>query len=130
MISKITHLTLFVNNQDEALNFYTKNLGFKIHTDAMFGAMRWLTLHPAEQPHFELCIMLPENAEEKALVGKQGAQKPLFCIESTDCKADFARLKADGVTMIGEPEEQPWGISASLKDPAGNTIYMVQPSSL
>ena len=130
MITKITHLTLFVNNQDEALNFYTENLGFRVHTDAMFGPMRWLTLHPFEQPHFELSIMLAENDAEKALVGKQGAEKPLFCIESTDCKKDYARLKANGVTVIGEPEEQPWGISISLKDPAGNIIYMVQPTAL
>lgn len=127
MITKVTHLTLFVADQDEALKFYTQNLGFKVHTDTMFGPMRWLTLHPAEQPNFELSIMLAENDKEKALVGKQAGDKPLFCIESTDCKKDYATLKGKGVKMLQEIKEEPWGISTSFADPSGNVIYMVQP---
>lgn len=126
MITKITHLTLFVSNQDEALKFYQK-LGFNIHTDAMFGPMRWLTLHPAEQPNFELVLMLAEDAEEKALIGKQGAKKPFFCIESNDCHKDYEQLKAAGVEFVEAPTQQDWGISVTLKDLYGNLIYMVQP---
>lgn len=126
MITKITHLTLFVSNQDEALTFYQK-IGFKIHTDAMLGQMRWLTLHPAEQPGFELVLMLAETTDEIALIGKQGANKPFFCIESNDCRKDYEHLKAAGIEFIEAPEEQPWGISVTFKDLYGNLIYMVQP---
>jgi len=129
MITKITHLTLFVSNQDETLKFYTENLGFKVHTDAMFGPMRWISICPAEQPHFELCIMKAENEQEEALIGKQGAEKPFFCIESTDCKKDYEMLKSKGIKMHQEPKEEVWGISTSFADNSGNIIYMVQPTT-
>lgn len=129
VLTKITHFILFVSNQDEALNFYTNKLGFKIHTDAAFGAMRWLTLHLPGQPDVELALMLAETGEEKALIGKQGASKPLFTFETTDCKKDYETLSASGVEFTSEPESQPWGISASFKDLYGNALYMCQPSA-
>lgn len=128
MITKVSHLTLFVHNQDEALQFYTHNLGFKVHTDAQFGPMRWLTIHPAQQPDFEIALLLATTAEEKALVGKQAALKPFISLETTDCKADYEQLKALGVEFMDTPTEQPWGISVACKDLYGNMIYMCQPA--
>jgi catechol 2,3-dioxygenase-like lactoylglutathione lyase family enzyme len=53
MIRKMSHATIFVNNQDEALEFYRDKLGFKVHTDAMVGAdFRWLTICTDDQPDF------------------------------------------------------------------------------
>lgn len=128
MLTKITHFSLFVLNQDEAKNFYTEKLGFKVHTDAVFGASRWLTLHLPKQHDVELAIILAESAEEKALVGKQACSKPLFSLETSDCKKDYESLSKHGVQFIGIPEEQPWGISVSLKDLYGNLIYVCQHS--
>lgn len=128
MITKVTHLTFFVHNQDEALQFYTQKLGFKLHTDAQFGPMRWLTVHPAGQPDFEIALILAETPEEKALVGKQAASKPLISLETTDCAADYEALKANGVVFVDEPTTQPWGVSVMCKDLYGNMIYMCQPA--
>src|SRR5579862_9253829 len=126
MITKITHLTLFVTSQDDALAFYTK-LGFQVHSDAMFGDnMRWLTLNLPDQADFELALMPAETAEEKALVGKQGAKKPFFCFATTDCKKDYELLKSKGVKFQQEPNEEPWGISAGFEDLYGNALYMCQ----
>src|SRR3989304_4171152 len=102
MFTKITHITMFVHNQDEALAFYQK-LGFVVHTDAMFGPMRWLTLHLPEQKDTELVLMLAETAQEKALVGAQGALKPFISFETTDCQKDYERLKVAGVKFTEEP---------------------------
>lgn len=127
MLKKVTHLTVFVNNQDEALKFYTEKLGFTVHTDAPMDGLRWLTLCLADQKDFELAIMQAETPQEKALVGKQGGDKPLFCVESTDCKKDYEKLSGLGVAFESKPQEEPWGISASFKDLYGNHIYMCQP---
>lgn len=126
MITKITHLTLFVLNQDDALNFY-KKIGFTVHTDAMFGeSMRWLTLCLPDQNDVELAIMQAETEQEKALVGKQGAQKPFFSIETTDCNKDYEALAAKGIKFVQEPTQEPWGISAGFQDLYGNMIYMCE----
>lgn len=125
MIAKITHITMFVTNQDDALAFY-KKLGFTVHTDAQFGPMRWLTLHLPSQKDMELVLMLAESPEEKALVGKQAALKPLISFETTDCQADYEKLKAAGVEFPEAPAEQPWGISVGFMDLYGNALYMCQ----
>lgn len=106
MITNVTHLTLFVENQGKALAFYTEKLGFVLHTDAAFGPMRWLTISPSENKNYEISLMLTQTADEKALVGKQAAQKPLFCVSTNDCKATVKTLKENGVTFIQDVQEE------------------------
>jgi len=126
MFTKITHITLFVHDQDKALDFY-KKLGFAVHTDAQFGEMRWLTLHLPEQKDVELALIKAETEQEKVLVGKQGASKPLLSFESNNCNHDYETLKNNGIKFIEAPTEQPWGISMAFEDVYGNMIYICQP---
>jgi predicted enzyme related to lactoylglutathione lyase len=126
MITHITHITLFVAKQDDALQFYQK-LGFSIHTDADFGTMRWLTLCLPGQKDVELALIKAETDEEKALVGKQAAAKPFISFQTDNCHADYERLEKAGVIFLEKPTEQPWGISAACKDLYGNILYMCQP---
>src|SRR6185369_9768596 len=61
MIRKMSHATIFVNNQEDALNFYRDKLGFKLHTDAMVREdFRWLTITAPDQPDFEIILMEPK----------------------------------------------------------------------
>jgi predicted enzyme related to lactoylglutathione lyase len=87
--------------------------------------MRWLTITPANQPNLELALMPAEGAE-KALVGKQGGEKPFLCFATDDCKKMYQELKDKGVQFVSEPTEEPWGVSAAFKDIDGNVLYMCQ----
>jgi catechol 2,3-dioxygenase-like lactoylglutathione lyase family enzyme len=61
MIRKMSHATIFVKNQEEALKFYRDKLGFKVHTDAMVGEdFRWLTMTAPDQVDFEIILMEPK----------------------------------------------------------------------
>ena len=61
MISRMSHATIFVNNQNEALEFYRDKLGLKVHTDAMVGEeFRWLTMCTHDDPDFEIILMEPK----------------------------------------------------------------------
>src|SRR6185503_841943 len=61
MIRRMSHATIFVNNQNEALEFYRDKLGFKVHTDAMVGPdFRWLTMCTNDQPDFEIVLLEPK----------------------------------------------------------------------
>lgn len=127
MITTITHVTLFVNSQDEALAFYTKKLGFEVHTDAMFGPdMRWLTLNAKGNKGFELVLFQANTLEQKALVGKQGASEVFMCLATDSIDDDYQEMKNRGVEFVGAPEDQPWGRSVVFKDLYGNNLYMVQ----
>ena len=93
MLTAVTHVTMFVHDQDATLNFY-KKLGFIVHTDADFDGMRWLTLCFPGKRDFELAVMKATTDAEKALVGKQGADKPFISLESNDCHQDYEIILA------------------------------------
>jgi catechol 2,3-dioxygenase-like lactoylglutathione lyase family enzyme len=58
MIQRLSHTTVYVFDQDEALKFYRDKLGFEVHTDAtMEGGFRWLTVGPKPQPEMEIALM-------------------------------------------------------------------------
>ena len=59
MISRLSHTTIWVLDQDEALEFYTKKLGFEVKTDATMDEFRWLTVSPPGQPEHELILLVP-----------------------------------------------------------------------
>ena len=61
MIQRLSHVTLFVNNQDEAKDFYVNKLGFEVRTDhTMDNGFRWLTVGPQSQPELEIVLMEPK----------------------------------------------------------------------
>jgi catechol 2,3-dioxygenase-like lactoylglutathione lyase family enzyme len=66
MITKVSHVTFFVLDQDKAYDFYVNKLGFKVNTDAkMENGFRWLTLTPPEQPDLEIALLNPLSGMTK-----------------------------------------------------------------
>jgi len=57
MIQRMSHTSIYVLDQDDALEFYTKKLGFEVRTDATMGDFRWLTVGPKEQTDLEIVLM-------------------------------------------------------------------------
>lgn len=135
MIRKMSHATIFVSNQEEALNFYRDKLGFKVHTDAMVGAdFRWLTMNTADQPDFEIVLMEPKPgmlmdeataSQLRAIMAKGVLGAGVF--NTDDCHATYRELKDKGVQFVSEPAERPYGIEAVFKDNSGNWFSLTQP---
>jgi catechol 2,3-dioxygenase-like lactoylglutathione lyase family enzyme len=76
MITKVTHASIWVKDQDEALKFYRDTLGFKVVSDdsTSMAGYRWLTVAPSQQAGFELVLNLATTPEQLAGVGRQGIQ--------------------------------------------------------
>ena len=125
MITTVTHATIWVKDQDEALKFYRDTLGFKVITDdaTSMPGYRWLTVAPPQQNGFEIVLNLATTPEQLAGVGRQG----IFVLESTDVQADFAALKAKGVKIQAEVNVNPWGSDFIFEDLYGNDFDLVQP---
>ena len=133
---RIANAQLWVHDQDEALDFYTKKLGFEVRSDvtmAELGDFRWLTVGPAEQPDFAITLMAipgppvmePDTAEQvKALMAKGFAGTVFLTTE--DCQAAYEELKGRGVEFSETPEERPYGIDAGFHDPSGNSFRLTQ----
>lgn len=136
MIRKMSHTTIFVGNQEEALSFYRDKLGFQIHTDAMVGEdFRWLTLNVPDQPDFEIVLMEPKPgmlmdeataSQLRDLLAKGVMGAGVF--NTDDCRGTYEELKSKGVQFLSEPTERPYGIEAVFKDNTGNWFSLTQPN--
>ena len=133
---KISNAQLYVNDQDEALAFYTDKLGWEVRADVTLpemGDFRWLTVGPAEQPDISVVLMQipgpPVFEEETAAMLREvvarGVAAPIF-LTTDDCQAAYEELKERGVEFVDTPEERPYGIDSSFRDPSGNHIRLTQ----
>lgn len=136
MIRRLSHATIFVKDQNEALNFYRDKLGFEVHTDAMVGDdFRWLTLNTKDQPDFEIILMEPKAGmlmdAETATKLREIMDKGVLgagVFNTDDCRATYEELKSKGVEFVAEPAERPYGIEAVFRDNSGNWFSLTQPS--
>ncbi|TYB48027.1 VOC family protein [Actinomadura chibensis] len=132
----LTGAQLWVHDQDEALAFYTEKLGMEVRVDvsmAEMGGFRWLTVGPADCPDVSIVLMaIPgEPVMDAATAGQlrdlmgKGFAGTLF-LGTDDCHAAYERLTARGVEFVEKPEERPFGIDSSFRDPSGNHIRLTQ----
>jgi len=133
---RIANAQLWVQDQEEALAFYTEKLGWEVRADVTLpemGDFRWLTVGPAGQEDFAVVLMaIPgppafeeETAEQLRSVVAKGVAAPIF-LTTDDCQASYEELKARGLEFVDAPEERPYGIDASFRDPSGNHIRLTQ----
>jgi catechol 2,3-dioxygenase-like lactoylglutathione lyase family enzyme len=134
MISKMSHVSIYVLNQESAFDFYVNKLGFKVHTDAPMGpGMRWLTVTPPGQPDLEISLMAIQEGmmftKESADTMKDLVKKGTFgfgVFETDDIYATYEELKAKGVEFSKAPKEEFYGIEALFKDDSGNWFSLGQ----
>jgi catechol 2,3-dioxygenase-like lactoylglutathione lyase family enzyme len=132
LITSLSHSTIWVLDQDEALEFYTEKLGFELNTDATMDGFRWLTVNAPDRPEHELVLAVPgppmmdeeSAAQVKALVAKGALGAGAF--ETDDCRATYAELSARGVNFLSKPTERFYGVEATFRDNSGNWFSMTQ----
>jgi catechol 2,3-dioxygenase-like lactoylglutathione lyase family enzyme len=133
---RINTVQLWVHDQDEALAFYTNKLGMEVRSDATLpemGDFRWLTVGPAGQPDIAIVLMLipgppimdVETAEEVRGLMAKGFAGTIF-LTTDDVHASYEELKGRGVEFVELPEERPYGIDSSFRDPSGNHLRLTQ----
>jgi catechol 2,3-dioxygenase-like lactoylglutathione lyase family enzyme len=121
MFSKIMYVTVFVSDQDKALDFYTSSFGFQKHADYHGPQGRFLTIALKDQG-FEVLLWLGSASAASTTPGVG----TLF-IESDNLGKDFADLKARGVKFLEpEPEAYPFGMRVTAFDPDGNPVALRQ----
>ncbi len=134
MITKMSHVSIYVLDQQSAYNFYVNKLGFTVHTDAPMGeGMRWLTVCPKDQPDLEITLMAitegmmftKESAEQMRNLVKQGTFG-FGVFETKDVFATYEELKEKGVEFSKPPKQEFYGVEALFKDDSGNWFSLTQ----
>jgi predicted enzyme related to lactoylglutathione lyase len=133
---KFSYAQLWVHDQDEALEFWTKKVGLEVREDvtmAELGDFRWLTVGPPSQPDISIVLMaIPgppvfdaETGDQIRALMAKGVTGGVF-LTTDDCRGSYEELKARGVEFTETPEERPYGIDCGFRDPSGNAIRLTQ----
>ena|SRR5689334_20370105 len=133
---KLSNAQLWVHDQDEALDFYTKKLGMEVRSDVTLpemGNFRWLTVGPSGQPDIAITLMaIPgppvmddETADQVRNLVAKGFAGTIF-LTTDDVQGDYEQLKSRGVEFSEAPEERPYGIDSGFHDPSGNSFRLTQ----
>ena len=134
MITKVTHMCIYVLNQESAYDFYVNKLGFKVHTDAPMGKdSRWLTVCPPEQPELEITLFL---VVEGGIFTKETVKTMTELIKNgtfgaavftcNDLLATYEELKSKGVVFKKPPTKEFYGYEALFMDDSGNWFSLGQ----
>ncbi|WFC40614.1 VOC family protein [Pseudoxanthomonas sp. SE1] len=123
---------LYVRDQDEALAFYVDKVGFRVHTDARNGDYRWLTVQHPDQPSVQLGLFKAQapvlddaTAQAVNAIVAKGAMPPLV-LNVDDCRAEYERMRANGVEFTQAPEARYGNVDANFRDPSGNGWKMIE----
>ena len=133
---RIGSAQLWVHDQDESLEFWTKNVGMEIRSDVTvpeLGNFRWLTVGPTGQPDVAITLMaIPgppvmdeQTAKEVRALMAKGFAGTIFLV-TDDCRASYDELRGRGVEFAEAPEERPYGIDCAFRDPSGNNIRLTE----
>jgi catechol 2,3-dioxygenase-like lactoylglutathione lyase family enzyme len=133
---RIANAQVWVQDQDEALAFYTKKLGMEVHADVTvpeLGNFRWLTVGPPGQRDVSIVLMaIPgppvmdaETAEQVRSLMAKGFAGTVF-LTTDDCYAAYKELSGRGVEFVEPPEERPYGVDSGFRDPSGNHLRLTQ----
>ncbi|HEY8738099.1 MAG TPA: VOC family protein [Candidatus Dormibacteraeota bacterium] len=133
MFNALAISSLYVLDQQQALDFYVGKLGLEVNTDQDLGFMRWLTINV---PGNDRQILLEKpgppaidakTAEQVRELLTKGATGGHLFFTTADCRKTYNELRGKGVEFTEEPTERPYGIDCGLRDPFGNHIRFMQP---
>ena len=133
---RISTAQLWVHDQEQALDFYTKKLGMEVRADVTLpemGDFRWLTVAPPGQEDVSIVLMaipgppvMDERTKEQvADLMSKGFAGTVF-LTTDDCRASYEELSERGVEFVEPPEERPYGIDSGFRDPSGNHLRLTQ----
>jgi catechol 2,3-dioxygenase-like lactoylglutathione lyase family enzyme len=134
MINRISVVTIWVTDQNEALRFYTEKLGFEIRADFTNYDYRWLTVGLKGQPdlEFHLAAAKPDASltqQEAAHLTKlvEAGKLGVGPWKTDDCQKTYETLRDRGVEFVQPPTDRPYGnIEAIFKDNSGNIMVLSQ----
>ena len=131
MFVRVMYTTLFVRDQDKALDFYTGKLGFVKRRDHPVPPQewglevgRWLTVG-FEGQDLEVILAPGTQGQVNANIGRSSLDRGELFVESDDLRKDFETLQSKGVQFVeSAPEDYPFGVRVTALDPDGNRVSL------
>ena len=129
MSQSITHLTLLVRNYDEALQFFTQKLSFRLIQDTPLpNNKRWLLVAPPDSRGAALLLAEAATTEQSLAIGNQSGGRVFLFLHTDDFWRDFKAYQSRGVHFLESPRQESYGTVAVFEDLYGNKWDLLQPA--
>ncbi len=128
MPQSIVHIALVVRDYDEAIEFYTKKLGFELIEDTYQPEQdkRWVVVSPPGSAGTTLLLARASKSEQEPFIGNQAGGRVFLFLNSDDFWRDYRDMVAKGIKFVREPKEQDYGTVAVFEDLYGNLWDLLQ----
>jgi catechol 2,3-dioxygenase-like lactoylglutathione lyase family enzyme len=126
----IAHLALVVKDYDEAINFYTRKLGFRLLEDTILSeTKRWVIVAPPGTGQCSLLLAKANGPEQLKTVGNQTGGRVFLFLYTDDFYRDYQALLEKGIHFVRQPVKEVYGTVAVFEDLYGNLWDLIEPSS-
>ena len=126
----IAHITLLINDYDEALEFFCSKLGFIVLEDKLMSdTKRWVVIAPPGSTGTSILLTKATTESQRNLVGNQSDERVFLFLYTDDIARDYKQLTQNGVLIIEEPEVKPHGKVLIFADLYGNHYDLIQPNA-
>lgn len=128
MIQSIVHISLVVNDYDEAIDFYTKKLKFNLIEDTYQPEQdkRWVVVSPPGSNGTAILLARASKEEQMSFIGNQTGGRVFLFLGTDDFWRDYNDMVAKDIEFVREPQEQDYGTVAVFKDLYGNLWDLLQ----
>ena len=129
MYQRIAHISLLVDNYDDAIEFYTQKLDFQVVEDTKLSdEKRWVMMAPKGSKECRLLLAKASNEKQKKTIGNQTGGRVGFFLFTDDFWRDYKNMLAEGIIFVREPVTEPYGTVAVFKDLYGNLWDLIEPT--
>src|SRR5258708_31671854 len=129
MNQRIAHITLVVHDYDEAIEFYTQKLHFTLIEDTVLSeTKRWVLIAPEGSTGCSLLLARAADEEQTSRVGNQAGGRVFLFLYTDNFQRDFKNLLDQGIKIVRDPTEEPYGTVAVFSDLYGNLWDLIEPS--
>jgi catechol 2,3-dioxygenase-like lactoylglutathione lyase family enzyme len=124
----IAHIAIVVNDYDEAINFYTRKLGFTLMEDTTLSeTKRWVLVAPPGSGSCKLLLAKAANDEQKSRAGNQTGGRVFLFLHTDDFWRDYNRYTANNIHFVRKPSKETYGTVAVFEDLYGNLWDLIGP---
>lgn len=128
MHQSLFQIALVVNDYDEAIQFYTQQLHFKLIEDTVLSpTKRWVVVQPHGENSCRLLLAKAASPEQQSRVGNQTGGRVFLFMHTDDLRRDHDHLKAEGITIVRGPSVEPYGTVLVFADLYGNLWDLIEP---
>jgi len=126
----IAHITLIVDDYDEAIEFYTKKLHFDLIEDTILSeTKRWVLIAPKGSAECSLLLAKASSDEQKRRVGSQTGGRVFLFLSTDNLERDYQNLLDNEIKIIREPSSEVYGKVLVFEDLYGNLWDMIEANS-